>query len=112
MNNIDYKLDTLLRCLNYYYSNYISTNDIYLVSGDKTFLRSPFVSEATISAFLDFSDEKVAFIQKTELSDLLERLKSENLITSKIIDNDVKFKILTDGIHLIEKGGYVNKQKR
>ena len=112
MNTTDYKLDAILRCLKFYYSKFTYSNDIYRHSGDERDRSIEFVPMSLISAWLDFAENEKIIFTFTELTDLLNNLENEKLIISENIEGERKFKILPNGISLIEKSGYVRKYKR
>ena len=112
MNNTDHKLDAILRCLNFYYSKYNYSNEIYRFTGDKADLTNQFVSDDLISAWLDFTENETVNINRSELTDLLKHLETEKLVVSQIVDGNQTFKIFPEGISLIEKKGYVKEHSR
>ncbi|SRR5258706_9974050 len=112
MNSTDYKLDAILRCLNFYYSKFAYSTEVYRHTGDESDHTNEFVDAGLISAWLDFSENETINLNRAELTDLLNHLEIQKLIISDIISGERQFKILPEGISLIEKSGYVKKQNK
>lgn len=112
MNRTDYKLDAILRCLDFYYSKYNDSHEMYRYTGDESDLLNQFISDDLISAWLDFSENETINITRSELTDLLKHLETEKLIISQNIDHKKTFKILPEGVSLIEKSGFVKANNR
>lgn len=112
MKTIDYKFDAALRCLYFYYCEFVYSNEQYNYTGDKRDKKTEFASVSLISAWLDFSEEEKIHFYRTELLDILTHLENDNLIISKLIETEKVFKITPSGIELLENNGYVRKTKR
>jgi hypothetical protein len=112
MNTTDYKLDAVLRCLHFYYKEFVYANEIYNHTGDKRDKEIEFVTVGLISAWLDFSETERIDLTKAEILDLLTHLENDKLIISKFAENNKQFKINSSGIALLESNGYVRRNKR
>ena len=112
MNTFNYKLDAILIALDSYYSQFINASDLYQCTGDASDLIDEFVGQKYISACLDFAETGAVDIRNAELTDLLKYLETEKLIISKLERAELKYKILPEGIYLMEKRGYVKKHTR
>ena len=112
MKTIDYKFDAALRCLYFYYCEFVYSNEQYYYTGDKRDKKTEYASVGLISSWLDFSEKEKIHLNRTELVDILTHLENDNLIISKIIETEKVFKITPSGIELLDNNGYVRKTKR
>ena len=114
MSAIDKKRDAILEGLYFYYKQYTASQEIYRFTGDKSDLQDEFVPVGLLSAWLAFSDyhHDIAFLNRTQLFDFLNHLEKEKLITSNETGNGKAYKIIPEGISLLEKRGFVGRYAR
>ena len=112
MTSTDYKLDAILNCLRYYYLEFSYSNEIFRHTGIAKDLSAEFVPAQLISAWFSFKNPRPIHFTITELNDLLLYLENAKLVTSKNINDQKAFKINQEGITLLEKEGFVRKNRR